>query len=94
MHDFLAGGEPWRWTSLFKYLDGLDAMPICLGTKDPDAFIRTVTLLEPSFGGINLEDIAQPKCFRILASLRKEMGIPVWHDDQQGSGTGYSWPGY
>ena len=72
---------------LFKYLGGVDAVPICLKTKDPDELIRTVKLLEPSFGGINLEDIAQPKCFRILAALRKDMGIPVWHDDQQGSGT-------
>ena len=72
---------------LFKYLGGVDAVAICLATKDPDEFIRTVELLEPAFGGINLEDIAQPKCFRILAELRKRMGIPVWHDDQQGSGT-------
>src|SRR5574341_614423 len=72
---------------LFKYLGGVDAVPICLGTKDPDEFIRTVSLLEPAFGGINLEDIAQPKCFKILAALRKQMAIPVWHDDQQGSGT-------
>src|SRR5579883_1748948 len=72
---------------LFKYLGGVDAVPICLGTKEPDEFIRTVKLLEPSFGGINLEDIAQPKCFGILDRLRKEMRIPVWHDDQQGTGT-------
>lgn len=72
---------------LFKYLGGVDAVPLCLGTKDPDEFIRTVKLLEPSFGGINLEDIAQPKCFRILDTLRREMGIPVWHDDQQGTAT-------
>lgn len=70
---------------LFKYLGGVDAFPICLNTKDPDEFIRTVKLLEPCFGGINLEDIAQPKCFRILDTLRKEMPIPVWHDDQQGT---------
>src|SRR5690348_1948709 len=55
---------------LFKYLGGVDAVPLCLRTKDPDEFIRTVQLLEPSFGGINLEDIAQPKCFRILDTLR------------------------
>jgi malate dehydrogenase (oxaloacetate-decarboxylating) len=72
---------------LFKYLGGVDAVPLCLGTKDPDEFIRTVKLLEPTFGGINLEDIAQPKCFRILDALRKEMSIPVWHDDQQGTAT-------
>jgi malate dehydrogenase (oxaloacetate-decarboxylating) len=73
---------------LFKYLGGVDAVPICLRTKDPDELIRTVKLLEPAFGGINLEDIAQPKCFRILDTLRAEMGIPVWHDDQQGTATG------
>jgi len=72
---------------LFKYLGGIDAVPICLGTKDPDAIIRTVQILEPSFGGINLEDIAQPKCFRVLDALRPSMGIPVWHDDQQGTAT-------
>jgi malate dehydrogenase (oxaloacetate-decarboxylating) len=72
---------------LFKYLGGVDAVPICIGTKDPEELIRTVKLLEPSFGGINLEDIAQPKCFRILDALRDEMDIPVWHDDQQGTAT-------
>jgi malate dehydrogenase (oxaloacetate-decarboxylating) len=72
---------------LFKYLGGVDAVPICLGTKDPDEIVRTVKFLEPSFGGINLEDISQPKCFRILDALRKNMTIPVWHDDQQGSAT-------
>lgn len=72
---------------LFKYLGGVDAVPLCLRTKDADEFINTVKLLEPSFGGINLEDIAQPKCFYILDRLRAEMGIPVWHDDQQGTAT-------
>jgi malate dehydrogenase (oxaloacetate-decarboxylating) len=72
---------------LFKYLGGIDAVPICLRTKDRDEIIRTVKYLEPSFGGINLEDIAQPKCFRILEALRSEMEIPVWHDDQQGTAT-------
>jgi malate dehydrogenase (oxaloacetate-decarboxylating) len=72
---------------LFKYLGGVDAVPICLGTKDPEEIVRTVKLLEPSFGGVNLEDIAQPKCFRILDALKKEMTVPVWHDDQQGSAT-------
>ena len=70
---------------LFKYLGGVDAVPICLDTKDTDEIIRTVKLLQPSFGGINLEDIANPKCFYILDTLRKEMEIPVWHDDQQGT---------
>jgi len=72
---------------LFKYLGGVDAVPICLGTKEPDEIIRTVRLLEPAFGGINLEDISQPKCFKILDALRGQMGIPVWHDDQQGTAT-------
>ncbi len=72
---------------LFKYLGGVDAVPICLGTKNPEEIIRIVKCLQPSFGGINLEDIAQPKCFRILDTLRAEMHIPVWHDDQQGTGT-------
>lgn len=72
---------------LFKYLGGVDAVPICLATKDPGEFIRTVRFLEPSFGAVNLEDIAQPKCFRILDALRADARIPVWHDDQQGSAT-------
>src|SRR5512146_175423 len=72
---------------LFKYLGGVDAVPICLGTKDPDEIIRTVKLLEPSFGGINLEDISMPKCFRVLDLARRACEIPVWHDDQQGTGT-------
>lgn len=72
---------------LFKYLGGVDAVPLCLRTKDPEELIRTVKLLEPAFGGINLEDISQPKCFSILDRLRAEMEIPVWHDDQQGSAT-------
>jgi malate dehydrogenase (oxaloacetate-decarboxylating) len=72
---------------LFKYLGGVDAVPIMLDTKDPDVFIETVLLLQASFGGINLEDIAQPKCFRILDELREKAEIPVWHDDQQGTAT-------
>lgn len=70
---------------LFKYLGGVDAFPICLDTKDPDKIIETVMLLQPSFGGINLEDISQPKCFYVLDELRKRARIPVWHDDQQGT---------
>ncbi|RKX79522.1 MAG: malate dehydrogenase [Spirochaetes bacterium] len=70
---------------LFKYLGGVDAFPICLDTKDPDKIIETVKILQPSFGGVNLEDIAKPKCFYILDRLRKEARIPVWHDDQQGT---------
>ena len=70
---------------LFKYLGGVDAFPICLDTKDPDEFIKVAKILQPSFGGFNLEDISQPKCFRILDTLREECHIPVWHDDQQGT---------
>jgi malate dehydrogenase (oxaloacetate-decarboxylating) len=70
---------------LFKYLGGVDAVAITLDTKDPDELIKTVKMLQPAFGGINLEDIASPKCFYILDKLRKEMEIPVWHDDQQGT---------
>jgi len=70
---------------LFKYLGGVDAIPICLDTKEPEEIITAVKWLQPSFGGINLEDIAQPKCFHILDTLRQEMDIPVWHDDQQGT---------
>jgi malate dehydrogenase (oxaloacetate-decarboxylating) len=72
---------------LFKYLGGVDAVPLCLRTTSTDDFIRVVKSLEPPFGGINLEDIAQPKCFTILRRLRAEMNIPVWHDDQQGTAT-------
>jgi malate dehydrogenase (oxaloacetate-decarboxylating) len=72
---------------LFKYLGGVDAVPLCLGTKDADELIRTVEILAPSFGAINLEDISQPKCFRVLDELRSRLDIPIWHDDQQGSAT-------
>ena len=70
---------------LFKYLGGVDAVALCLKSRSEDEFVRAVEMLEPSFGGINLEDIAQPRCFRILAALRERMAIPVWHDDQQGT---------
>jgi len=70
---------------LYKYLGGVDAFPIMLDTKDPEEIIRTVKLLQPTFGGINLEDISHPKCFHILDTLREECRIPVWHDDQQGT---------
>ncbi|MDA2922179.1 NADP-dependent malic enzyme, partial [Patescibacteria group bacterium AH-259-L07] len=72
---------------LFKYLGGVDAIPICLNTKDQDEIIKTALLIQPAFGGINLEDIAQPKCFHILEILKKKAYIPVFHDDQQGSAT-------
>ncbi len=70
---------------LYKYLGGVDAFPIMLDTKDPEEIIRTVKLLQPTFGGVNLEDISHPKCFHILDTLREECRIPVWHDDQQGT---------
>jgi len=72
---------------LYKYLGGIDAFPICLGTKNPDEIIAAVKWLQPSFAGINLEDIAQPKCFQVLDALRNQLEIPVWHDDQQGTAT-------
>ncbi len=70
---------------LYKYLGGVDAFPICVDTKEPEEIIQFVKWLQPTFGGINLEDISHPKCFHILDTLRKEMEIPVWHDDQQGT---------
>jgi malate dehydrogenase (oxaloacetate-decarboxylating) len=72
---------------LFKYLGGVDAVPIMLDTKDPDQFVDAVMLIQHTFGGINLEDISQPKCFQILDELRERAEIPVWHDDQQGTAT-------
>ncbi len=72
---------------LFKYLGGVDAVAICLKTKNPDEIVRTCELLEPTFGGINLEDIEKPKCFHVLEKTRSKMNIPVWHDDQQGTAT-------
>ncbi len=70
---------------LFKWLGGVDAVPIMLDTKDPDEIIRTTLLIQPAFGGVNLEDLSQPKCFRILDTLREKAEIPMWHDDQQGT---------
>jgi len=70
---------------LFKEFAGIDAWPICLNTKDPEEIIRVVKALEPSFGGINLEDISAPRCFEIEERLKAEMGIPVFHDDQHGT---------
>ncbi len=72
---------------LYKYLGGVDAFPICLDTQDPDEIITAVKWIQPCFGGINLEDISNPKCFYILDRLRAEARIPVWHDDQQGTAT-------
>ncbi len=70
---------------LFKYLGGVDAFPITIDTKDPEELIQAVKWIAPAFGGINLEDIASPKCFYVLERLRAELDIPVWHDDQQGT---------
>ncbi len=72
---------------LYKYLGGVDGIPIMLDTKDPNAIINTVLMLQPGFGGVNLEDISQPKCFYILDTLREKAEIPIWHDDQQGTAT-------
>ena len=72
---------------LFKYLGGVDAFPICLRTKDPNEIVKICKALEPSFGGINLEDIEKPKCFHVLEKTREQLNIPVWHDDQQGTAT-------
>jgi malate dehydrogenase (oxaloacetate-decarboxylating) len=72
---------------LYKYLGGVDGVPIMLDTKDPDDIINAVTMLQPGFGGVNLEDISQPKCFYVLDTLREKADIPVWHDDQQGTAT-------
>ncbi len=72
---------------LFKYLGGVDAVPLMLDTKNPDEIIQAVKWLQPAFGGVNLEDLSQPKCFRILDTLRAQAEIPVWHDDQQGTAT-------
>jgi len=70
---------------LFKYLGGVDAFPICIKAKTADDIVRVALALEPTFGAINLEDIASPKCFEVLETLRKKCRIPVWHDDQQGT---------
>jgi malate dehydrogenase (oxaloacetate-decarboxylating)(NADP+) len=70
---------------LFKRFAGIDVFDIELATEDPEAVIRTVELLEPTFGGINLEDIKAPECFEIEQRLKKTMSIPVFHDDQHGT---------
>ncbi|MBP3851330.1 MAG: NADP-dependent malic enzyme [Erysipelotrichaceae bacterium] len=70
---------------LFKALSGLNAIPLCLNTQDTDEIVKIVQALEPSFGGINLEDIAAPRCFEVEARLKETMQIPVFHDDQHGT---------
>ncbi len=72
---------------LFKELGGVDAFPICLNTKDPDKIVETVKIIAPAFGGINLEDISAPRCFEIEERLKKELDVPVFHDDQHGTAT-------
>ena len=70
---------------LFKAFGGVDAFPICLDTQDPDEIVRIVQALAPTFGGVNLEDIKAPQCFRIERELKKTMDIPIFHDDQHGT---------
>lgn len=76
---------------LMKYLGGIDATAVCMdsrnskGENDPDKIIDFVKMIQPSFGAINLEDISQPNCYKVLDTLREECGIPVWHDDAQGT---------
>ena len=70
---------------LFKEFGNVDAFPICLDTKDTEEIIQAVKAIAPCFGGVNLEDIASPKCFEVEARLEKELDIPVFHDDQHGT---------
>jgi malate dehydrogenase (oxaloacetate-decarboxylating) len=70
---------------LFKEFGGIDAFPICLATRDTDEIVAVVKAIAPGFGGINLEDIAAPRCFEIEERLRSELSIPVFHDDQHGT---------
>jgi malate dehydrogenase (oxaloacetate-decarboxylating) len=70
---------------LFKEFGGVDAWPLCLSTKDPDQIVATVQAIAPGFGGINLEDIAAPRCFEVEDRLRASLDIPVFHDDQHGT---------
>jgi malate dehydrogenase (oxaloacetate-decarboxylating) len=70
---------------LFKRFADIDAWPVCLAVKDADEIVRTVELIAPVHGGINLEDIAAPRCFEIERRLRKSLDIPVFHDDQHGT---------
>lgn len=70
---------------LFKALADIDAIPLCLNTQNVDELVQIISALEPSFGGINLEDIAAPRCFEVEERLKKKMNIPVFHDDQHGT---------
>jgi malate dehydrogenase (oxaloacetate-decarboxylating) len=71
--------------ALFKRFAGIDAWPICLDTQDVDEIVRTVQIIAPGFGGINLEDISAPRCFEVERRLRELLDIPVFHDDQHGT---------
>lgn len=70
---------------LFKYFGGVDAVPLCVDASESDDIVAIAGALAPSFGGINLEDIATPKCFQVLDKLRTGLDLPIWHDDQQGT---------
>ncbi|NLA60630.1 MAG: NAD-dependent malic enzyme [Firmicutes bacterium] len=70
---------------LFKAFAGIDAIPLCIASKDTDEIVRFVKLLEPTLGGVNLEDISAPRCFEIERRLKEELSIPVFHDDQHGT---------
>ncbi|HHZ01126.1 MAG TPA: malic enzyme-like NAD(P)-binding protein [Sedimentibacter sp.] len=70
---------------LFKEFGGVDSFPICVKTKDPDEIVKIVEMIEPVFGGINLEDISAPRCFEIERKLKEKLSIPVFHDDQHGT---------
>ncbi|MDX9917739.1 MAG: malic enzyme-like NAD(P)-binding protein [Gudongella sp.] len=70
---------------LFKEFGEVDAFPICINTKDPDEIVNLITLIEPAFGGVNLEDISAPRCFEIENKLKERLNIPVFHDDQHGT---------
>jgi len=71
--------------ALFKKFGNVDAIPLCINSKDPDEIVNTIALLEGSFGGINLEDISAPRCFEIEKKLKERLNIPVFHDDQHGT---------
>src|SRR3989338_5496831 len=71
--------------AIFKAFAGIDAVPLCINTTDTEEIIKFCKYIEPSFGGINLEDISAPRCFEILERLEKELSIPVFHDDQDGT---------
>ena len=78
---------------LFKAFGGVDAFPLCIKTHDVDEFVNVVYLISGSFGGINLEDIAAPRCFEIERKLKEKCDIPVFHDDQHGTSSPWrAWP--